>query len=217
MRASTTIAAAFAVLILSAPTTSDARTAASGPIIQFVHQVAFAPAEGSGIFKWEQDLRAFSFRLLKDIRRWSIRLMRLVRRSATYWVGWIARGAALLLFGGAVSAIDRRILLLGWRRGARVALAYAWVGVVVFLRLLFDARVSWRLRALVPIAIVYGIASSAWIASGNAIFDCVDELVVVAFASRWFVRRCPDEIVEQHAFHARRRAQELIPVSFENS
>jgi len=166
------------------------------------------------IYKWEKDLRWWTFRLLKDVRRYSIRLSRLIQRSAVYWAGWVASATMLLLYGGLVSAVDRRLLALAWQRGARVAASYAWIGLVVFLRLLRDRRVSGRLRLMVPLALLYSIISSTWLDTGLRVLDLTDEFLVVGLASRWFVRRCPDAIIEQHAAHARERAP-AIPVSSE--
>jgi hypothetical protein len=169
-----------------------------------------------GSFKWERELRSFAFHLLKDVRRWSIRLSRYVQRSAGYWFGWLAGSVGLLVFGGVVSAIDRRIFVIGWQQGARVALAYASIGVVVFLRLLRDRRVSWRLRLIVPCALLYAFVSGGWL-HGLPLLDAIDELLVVGLASRWFVRRCPEEVLTQHASYARQRAQAVIPAPSEQS
>lgn len=168
-----------------------------------------------GIFKWEQDLRSFAFHFLKDLRRWSIRLSRYIQRSAGYWATWFAGSFALLLFGGVVSAVDRRILMIGWRQGMRVAMGYAWVGLIVFLRLLRDPRVPGRLRLIIPAALVYGIASHTWIDTGQAWLDAVDELLVMGLASRWFVRRCPDAVLNRHASYARERVEAVMPTSSE--
>jgi hypothetical protein len=172
-----------------------------------------APEEDGRIYKWEKDLRWFAFRLLKDIRRLSIRLVRLLRRSVDYWLGWLLRGTVLLLFAGLVSAVDRRLLLLGWKRGVRVALSYATVGVIVFLRLLRDRRIAARDRVIVPLAIIYAIGARYWLTLGSQLADLIVELAVVALAARVFVHRCPDALVEQHAVHARRRVLARLTVS----
>lgn len=165
--------------------------------------------------KWGKDLRQLTYQFLKDVRRWALRVTRLIQRSAYYWFGWLVTASTLLLFGGLVSAIDLRILAIGWRRGLRVAIAYAWIGLVVFLRLLRDPRIAGRLRLVLPIALVYGVLSSRWIETGIPLFDATDELLVVGLASRWFVRRCPDEIVEQHAAQVRQRAKAVLPAASE--
>jgi hypothetical protein len=165
-----------------------------------------APADAvEGAFKWEEDLRWFTFRLLKDLRRYGIRLSRLIQRSAQYWIAWLWKGTALLLFGALASSVDRRLFALARERGMRVAVIYASVGIVVFLRLLRDRRISGRARGLVLLAVVYGICAGYWLDLRWRILDLADQLLVMAAAARWFVWRCPDEIVEQHAAHVRER------------
>jgi hypothetical protein len=174
-------------------------------------------ASAEGPSSWVQDLQMGTIQLLKDVRRWSIRLARLVQRSAGYWFGWLFSTVFLLLFGGLVSAADRRILIHAWRQGTRAALTYAWIGLVVFLRLLRDPRVAGRVRLIVPLAIVYGIISNSWLDTGSSILDASDEMLVMGLASRWFVRRCPEAIIEQHAALARERVQAAVPSSEEGS
>lgn len=202
------------LLLIGAP--ADAGTDANAPwrVLRAQHVPPIEPAESPDrLYTWEKDLRWFAFGLLKEIRRFWIRFTRLLRRSVDFWASWIASAAALLLFAGVVSAIDRRLLVLAWRRGARVALAYALVGVAVFLRLLRDRRVRRRVRWIIPLAIVYGVASSYWVDLRPAVPNYIDEVVVMAIASRWFVRRCPDAIVEQHAAHVREHGLKRLLVS----
>jgi hypothetical protein len=166
---------------------------------------------------WGRDLRLGTIQLLKNVRRWWIRFSRFVQRSAGYWFGWLVSTVGLLLFGGLVSAVDRRILIQAWREGIRAALMYAWIGLVVFLRLLRDPRVAGRARLMVALAIVYGIVSNSWLETGSPILDASDEILVMGLASRWFVRRCPEAIIEQHAALARERVQAAMPSSEESS
>jgi hypothetical protein len=184
----------------------------SMPLIQTQGDGA-APTEGR-IFRWELDLRSFAFQLLKGTRRTAIRVARLVRRSMDYWIGWLLGSIALLAAGGVGSTIDRRMLTLGWERGLRAAVDYAWIGLLVFLRLLRDRRVSTRARLLVPIAVLYGVASSGWLRfASSRPLDIAFDLFIVIAASRWFVRQCPDEVVEQHASRVRARAKMPMPIA----
>lgn len=184
-----------------------------GAIVRVQAAPAAEPVEEGRIFKWEQDLRWFTFRLLKDIRRYGIRTMRLLGRSSDYWLAWLTTSALLLLFGALVSAVDRRLLGIAWKSGARIALAYASVGILVFLRLLRDRRVRARLRAITPLAILYGLCATYWLAPLSPALVWVNQLAAVAVAARWFVRRCPDEVVEQHADYVRQRTLSQLLIS----
>lgn len=169
---------------------------------------------GEGIFRWEQDLRWFAFRLLKSVRRTWIRFTRLVRRSADYWLGWALSAFGLVIAGGGLSAVDRRMIALARERGMRAAMEYAWIGLVVYLRLLRDRRISLRVRALVPLAVLYGVSSSGWLRFGSSLMlDLALDAFVVVAASRWFVRRCPDAIIEEHAARVRARARGRVRMS----
>jgi hypothetical protein len=66
---------------------------------------------------------------------------------------------------------------------------------------------------MVPLAMVYGVASSYWVDLRPEVLNYIDEVVVMAIASRWFVRRCPDAIVEQHAAHVREHGLKRLLVS----
>lgn len=171
------------------------------------------PVDEGRLFKWEQDLRWFTFRLLKDIRRYAIRTIRLLTRSSDYWLAWLATSLALLTVGAVASAIDRRLVVAAWKSGWRIALAYASVGVVVFLRLLRDRRIPRRVRAALPLAILYGLGAGYWLAPLSSAIAWANQLVAVIAASRWFVRRCPDAVVEQHADYVRRRTLSRVQLS----
>lgn len=202
------IAAAAVVLLLScAVSEAQADVPQSVRLMRIQHVPEGIPtvAPEGQVFAWERDLRWFTFRLLKDIRRSWIRLTRLLRRSAEFWLAWLGTALGYTLAGGIASAVDRRLLALVWQRGPKVALAYAGVGVVVFLRLLRDRRVKRRLRWIMPLAIVYAIAAPYWIDLRYAPLNRIDEFVVVVLAARWFVRRCPDAVVEGHASVVRAR------------
>lgn len=199
--------------VLDQPSSADTLPVA-GLVLQAVPDPSGTGADLSPA-GWVQQLRQFTYNFLKDIRRWSIRFARVIKRSAYYWFDWLLTAVTLLLFGGLVSAIDLRIIAIGWRRGLRVALGYAWIGFVVFLRLLRDPRIAGRLRLVLPAALLYGIISSSWIETGIPLVDATDEWLIVGLASRWFVRRCPDEIVEQHAAEVRQRSKAVLPTSSE--
>lgn len=200
----------------------DAAEAHAGPdtlpVVLFQAQGAEQSPGGEGGFRWEQDLRWFSLRLLKSIRRTWIRFTRLVRRSADYWLGWLLGSACLLVVGGVVSTVDWRMLAMARQRGLRAAVEYARVGLVVFLRLLRDRRIPGRIRILVPVAILYAAFSSGWLRLGSSlIIDWAFDAFVVIAASRWFVRRCPDALIEEHAVRARTPPAKRVSLSSSSS
>ncbi len=178
----------------------------------------FLPCTGSaGIavtapfdFPWEISLRRFAFRVLKNVRRWTVRVARLVRRSAQYWLGWVATALALVTFGAAASVVSRRWIALWWREGWKPAAGYLLRGGVVFFRLLRDRRVGQWARAPLALAIFYGLFHRDLIPDGAVIVGRLDDFALMGAAARWFLRSCPDEIVQRHATYVERRMNRSV-------
>jgi len=178
---------------------------ASGATRPMTGSLAAIGTNGPLDFPWEKSLRRFAFRVLKNIRRWSIRVTRLVRRSAQYWLGWLTTALFLLVFGAGASVVSRRWFWLWWREGWDSASRYLLSGGVVFFRLLRDRRLGQWARVPLALALFYGMFRRDLLPDGVAVVGWLDDLAVMGVASRWFVRVCPDELVQRHAVYVQER------------
>lgn len=152
-------------------------------------------------FGWEMRLRRFTYQLLKSMRRVGIRVSRLTRRTVQYWISWLLQAGGLLAAGALLSAVDLRLLRVWRLSGARMAARYVLVGSVLFLRLLLEPRRRVPLAPRVALAggIVYGLLPRDLVADSVLLLGWLDDIVLIAVLSRWFVRRCPDRIVDGYA------------------
>ncbi|GIW39570.1 MAG: hypothetical protein KatS3mg076_0147 [Candidatus Binatia bacterium] len=148
---------------------------------------------------WEIELRRLSFRALKDLRRWSVRGSRYIRRTFRRWVAWSFVGASLLLGAGVATTLDLRLFRLWRERGTGAALLYLVVGTIVFGRLLLDRRLPLFWRTPVVLALVYGLYRPDFLNDAIAFLGWGDDFLVCALAARWYVRTCPQPVVEEHA------------------
>jgi uncharacterized membrane protein YkvA (DUF1232 family) len=150
--------------------------------------------------------QGFALDTLRTMRRMSIRGYRFVRRGVRYSATWALTALGLLLAGALASAIDFRLVALWRERGARLASEYALIGMIVFFRLLLDRRLPQWTRLVIFVALLYGIARPDLIDDRITLVGWLDDAALTALASRWFVRRCPDRLVEEQAFYVRRRS-----------
>ena len=162
---------------------------------------------------WEQQLRRFSFNFVKGIRRWTIRSTRLIRRTVQYWLSWFLVALLLLVLGALISAVDLRLFKVWRERGSRQASRYALTGMAVFLRLLFDRRSPGWSRVAIALALLYGVVTSDLIADNTKLLGWVDDVALIGLTSRLFIRRCKDDVVEEHAAYVRERSARRLPSS----
>jgi uncharacterized membrane protein YkvA (DUF1232 family) len=148
---------------------------------------------------WERGLSQWSFSRLREARRLAIRVTRYLRRTIASWVNWVATGIALLLLGALASAADIRLLRVWRRHGGTQAAQQALIGIAVFLRLLRDRRLPQWPRVLLAAALLYGIAAHDFVSPPWRGLWWLDDVVVVTLAARWFVWRCPEALIVEHA------------------
>ena len=158
----------------------------------------------------ELRLRRVSFSLLKTTRRWLIRATRIAYRSVNSWTNWAVTSLILLAVGALASAIDLRLLRLWRERGRRVAYLYALIGMAVFFRLLREPRAPGWPRVAILAALAYGIFPGDLLTDRVLVLGWLDDAALIGLVARWFVRRCPDAIVEEHAAYVRERSARVL-------
>jgi len=69
----------------------------------------------------------------------------------------------------------------------------------LYWRLFRDSRVSLWPKAILVGALAYVVLPFDIIPDALPILGEIDDLVIVVTAARWFMHRCPPEVVQEHA------------------
>jgi uncharacterized membrane protein YkvA (DUF1232 family) len=126
------------------------------------------------------------------------------KRIGLVWSRWLGR--SVLFVGFAVLALlaDRQ-LLRAWRaRGLNVFSAYVPLMMYVFVALLFDRRIQLAGKAMLVLAITYGVSRVDMWPDRTRFPGLLDDLLMVFVATRTFLATCPDWIVNEYAERALR-------------
>jgi uncharacterized membrane protein YkvA (DUF1232 family) len=160
----------------------------------------------------EQQVGRFTRETVRGIRYWFRRAYRLVTNSLRVWGRWLRR-ALYPISIALVFLLADPALIAAWRReGLRVLVENVPLMLYVYLRLLFSPRVAVPAKLLLLMAILYGVKRADLIPDRGLVAGRFDDIVVIALATRAFVRACPEEMVERLAAEAvgwRRRMQAL--------
>jgi uncharacterized membrane protein YkvA (DUF1232 family) len=142
--------------------------------------------------------------ILKSANRGIYQILRYLRWSARRWMRWTRKASGFLLFALLTPLLDWD-LLRSWRRDGfrafRVSMALA---VAVYVRLLLDRKTPILGKGLLVLAVVYGVAPRDLVPDYLFPTGLIDDLIVVAVASRCFTELCPDRLIESHALQATR-------------
>jgi uncharacterized membrane protein YkvA (DUF1232 family) len=142
--------------------------------------------------------------LLKSANRWTRQGLKYLRWCARRWVQWTTKASVFVVFALLVPFLDRGVIR-SWRtngfRRFRNSIALA---VAVYVRLLFDRSTPIVGKGLLALAIVYAVAPRDLIPDFSFPIGLIDDVIVVAVASRCFIELCPDRLVERHALRAAR-------------
>jgi uncharacterized membrane protein YkvA (DUF1232 family) len=150
----------------------------------------------------EQRLRGFTRQLIRGTRQWLRRSYRLISRSLTMWGRWLRRALFPLLVVLLALLADGP-LIAAWRReGLRVLAEKVPLILYVYLRLLFAPRVAILPKILLLLSILYGVKRADLITDRGLFPGRVDDVVIIALATRAFVRSCPEEAVQRLAEQA---------------
>ncbi len=70
--------------------------------------------------------------------------------------------------------------------------------VRLFTRLLRDPRVSWGPRLMFLASLVYAVSPLDFLVDVLPLIGVVDDVGVLMLACRWFVKLCPQQVVQEH-------------------
>lgn len=129
---------------------------------------------------------------------WYRRITNLLRLAVHVWIGWLGRVVGLLGVAVAASMLDRN-LIAQWRvHHWRLFQRYVPFAAAVYVLSVFDRRAD-RLGLVALIAaVIYGIVRRDLIPDTLSI-GMLDDVICIGAASRWFMYRCPAEMIERHA------------------
>jgi uncharacterized membrane protein YkvA (DUF1232 family) len=162
-----------------------------------------------GIEPLEEQLGAGTTNLLKGVRYGLRRGARFLRWSAHRWATWVMRAFGFLLIVLLAPLLDRG-LVVSWKEKGWVGVRSSiLLGLAVHVRLLVDRQTPLLGKIAVALAVAYGVASRDLMPDAAFPVGLVDDLLVVAIASRGFVLLCPSGIVSEHARRATRLRERL--------
>lgn len=168
-----------------------------------------APAVDAGISEltlpaFEQRLSLGTEHFLRGTRFWIRRIFRAIARSAEAWSDRLGELLMFAVLSVVAPLLDRSLLSIWRQRGfARSRVSFT-LAVAVYLRLIIDRRTPTLGKALVVIAIAYGVAPMDVIPDRVLPFGLLDDVVAVTVAARCFIGLCPDRLINEHVARARR-------------
>lgn len=162
-----------------------------------------------GVQPLEELLSAGTTNLLKGVRSGLRRSARFLRWSAHRWAAWAMRASGFLLIALLAPLLDRGLVASWKENGWRGVRSSILLGLAVHVRLLVDRQAPLLGKMAVALAIAYGVASRDLMPDAAFPVGLVDDLLVIALASRGFILLCPSRMVTQHALRAVRPRQRL--------
>ncbi len=150
----------------------------------------------------EESLGSFTQEVLTGTKRLVRRSYWMLSRTVIVWGRWIRR-AALFIPIALVIALADRALVAAWRReGLSVLANYVPLMLYVYARLLFSRAVRWWWKLMVFAAIAYGVRRRDLFPDRNVVPGLVDDIAVIAVATRAFLSACPEALVSAYAERA---------------
>lgn len=151
-------------------------------------------------------VRGVSSGLRQTVRR----TVATVRTAIKAWGRYAKRGARWIALAFLVSILDRN-LLAAWRaNGLRVLTTYVPLMLYVNVRLFFDRRVFWLGKVLVVAAIAYGIWRHDFIRDRAPLPGYLEDVALVALATRLLLAWAGDDVVFEHASAAVQRWGRMV-------
>lgn len=151
---------------------------------------------------FERQLRGVIKGLFRQIRGMFRLLIWMFWGAVDWWGGWL-KGAAFSLGVAIIAALADSSLASVWRaNGLRALVTYATLMLYVYARLLFSGGVNLSPKLLFLGALIYGILPRDFIPDTSLVPGRVEDVVVIAIATRAFVYACPDELVNDYANRA---------------
>ncbi len=160
------------------------------------------PGIGAQDQPFERQLGGATKGLVKGVRIWTRRAASMLTRGLTWWGRWFKRVAFFVGVAIVVLLADRG-LIGAWRReGLHALLNYVPLMLYVYLRLLVGSGVSRLAKALLLASIAYGVVRADLVPDRALIPGRVDDIVLIAIATRVFVFACPQELTNAYARRA---------------
>jgi len=148
----------------------------------------------------EDRLSAGTTGFLRSISKSFRQMRRVLASSLVRWRSWV--GGALVFLGLAVvaPAVDRSVIDVWRRDGARAFWRALTAGIAVYVRLIRSGRSPAVGKGLIAFAVVYGVANRDLLPdNAGLVRGFADDLLLIVLASRGFMRMCPDELIEEQA------------------
>lgn len=148
--------------------------------------------------------------VMRGVRRGIRQTVKTALAAVVSWGDWLP---SLLLFVAVafiVPLLDRALWRTWRERGWRALGTSMALGLAVYIRLLLDRRAPLIGKGILAASLAYGVSTTDFVPDRFGVLDVVDDLVVVALASRGFTWLCPRRLVEEHALKASRRRSGIL-------
>jgi hypothetical protein len=151
---------------------------------------------------FDQQISSGTKGVLREVRRSVKTLWWMLNRAASWWGGWIWRGTFSLGIA-IIAALADTGLLNAWRvNGWRMLISYVPMMLYVYGRLLFSAGVSLGPKLILAAALVYGAVRNDFIPDRRYFHGRIEDILLIALATRAFIYACPEALVDQYAARA---------------
>jgi hypothetical protein len=140
--------------------------------------------------------------LVRGVRRYFRTLSWMVGRAADWWGNWLKR-ASFYIAVAVVAALADASLVNAWRtEGLRALATYVPMMLYVYARLLFSGGVKLAPKLVLLGTIIYGIIWRDLLPDRRWVPGRLEDIILIAIATRAFVYACPEELVNQYAARA---------------
>jgi hypothetical protein len=140
--------------------------------------------------------------LVRGVRRYFRTLSWMVGRAADWWGNWIKR-ASFYIAVAVVAALADASLVNAWRmEGLRTLATYVPMMLYVYARLLFSSGVKLAPKLVLLGTIIYGVIWRDLLPDRRWVPGRLEDIILIAVATRAFVYACPEELVNQYAARA---------------
>ncbi len=141
-----------------------------------------------------------------DLERLFRRLGKTLSGAVSRWSDdWLPRILVFALLALLMPIFDWSVFGTLATGGPKMALRSAALAVLVYVRLLADARSPLIGKALVAFGVVYGVALRDLMPDAFSIGGQLDDFLVLLVGAKAFATMCPKGLVEQHARIAARK------------
>jgi len=166
-------------------------------------QDAFRPTAAMGAQPLDRRVSWGTVELVRSVRRLLRHSVDVFTFAARWWIDWIVEASAFVVVALLSPLIDRHLYRTWRQRGLQALRVSMTLALAVYVRLLFDARTPAIGKAVLMLAIAYGLAPADLVPDWSRPVGLFDDVAAVALASRCFTRLCPEEVVDDNARIAR--------------